>query len=86
MTENVLNPTITQIRVKLLEQGSNMQRFALDHNYKPRTVQQIIHRYANSSHKPRGILTWKILTDLSKAIGQPVIDGLEELIQTENGE
>lgn len=71
--------TKQQILARLVLQDSNYRRFALAHDYQPRTVLQAVNRYANTNKKPRGILTYKILRDLSTAIGEPVIDGLDEL-------
>lgn len=73
--------TKNQVQARLIERGSNFRRFALAHDYQPRTVQQVVSRYAGSSKPPRGILTYKILRDLSLAIGEPVIGGLAELTQ-----
>ena len=73
--------TKNQIQARLIERGSNFRRFALAHGYQPRSVQQAVTRYANSGKTPRGILTYKILRDLSVVIGEPVIDGLDELTQ-----
>lgn len=71
--------TKNQILAKLVERDSNFRRFAHAHQYRSRTVTQAITRYADSNKMPRGILTYKILRDLSKFIGEPVIDGLDEL-------
>ncbi len=72
--------TKNQILAKLVLQDSNYRHFALAHQYKPRTVLQAVDRYVDTNKKPRGILTYKILRDLSKTIGEPVIEGLTELI------
>ncbi len=73
--------TRNQVQARLIERcDSNFRRFALANNYQPRTVQQVVNRYAGTGRSPRGILTWKILRDLSKAIGEPVIEGLNELL------
>jgi hypothetical protein len=73
--------TPNQVRARLIERNSNLRRFALSHNYLPRTVQMVVTRYAGTGRRPRGILAWKILRDLSQTIGQPVIDGLGDLIE-----
>jgi hypothetical protein len=73
--------TRNQVLAKLVERGSNPSRFAVANKYQPRTVQQTIKRYVgNPSRRPRGILTCKILRDLSNFIGQPVIDGVDDLL------
>jgi len=71
--------TKNQVQARLIERGSNFRRFALTHDYQPRTVQQAVTRYADQDKLPRGILTYKILRDLSAFIEQPVIDGLDQL-------
>ncbi|MGR9014144.1 MAG: hypothetical protein ACU83U_10915 [Gammaproteobacteria bacterium] len=71
--------TKNQILAKLVLKNSNYRRFALAHNYEPRTVTQAVDRYAGTDKKPRGILTYKILRDLSSFIDEPVIDGLDKL-------
>lgn len=74
--------TKNQIHARLIEGcDSNFRRFALAHGYQPRTVLQVVDRYAGTGRRPRGILTWKILRDLSESIGEPVIEGLGELIE-----
>ena len=69
-----------QVLARLVEQQSNFRKFALAHHYNPRTVVQTVDRYVGTDKQPRGILTYKILRDLSTAIGEPVIQGLPELI------
>lgn len=68
--------TPNQIRAKLIERDSNIPKFAAAHDHKRRTVNQIIKRYAGTKNKPRGILTVKILQELSQFIGEPIIDGI----------
>lgn len=73
--------TKNQVLARLIERDSNFRQFALTHGYQPRMVQQTVTRYAGTDKQPRGILTYKILRDLSTVIGEPVIAGLAELIQ-----
>jgi len=65
-----------QIQAQLIEHGSNFRRFALSHGYEPRTVAQVIQRWAGHSTLPRGELSLRILRDISKLIGQEVAPGL----------
>lgn len=65
-----------QIHAKLIENGSNFRQFALTHGYTPRTVTQVVDRYAGGEQLPCGRLTFGILRDLSKFIGAEVVPGL----------
>ncbi|MCI3908829.1 hypothetical protein MQC82_04550 [Pseudomonas viridiflava] len=65
-----------QIQAGLVEQGSNFRQFALRHGYEPRTVTQVVQRWAGKHHLPRGRLTFQILQDLSMAIGKEVLPGI----------
>jgi hypothetical protein len=66
---------------KLEAKRTNCRQFALVYGYDPRTVPKVITRYANTRRVPRGVQTCAILRDLSAVIGEPVIDGLEAIIQ-----
>ncbi len=65
-----------QIRARLVESGSSFRRFALAHGYEPRTVTQAVDRWAGQEGMPRGRLTFSILRDLSREIGQEVLPGI----------
>lgn len=78
-TDSAKKVTKNQVLAALVLQDSNFRQFAFEHHYKPRSVQQAVDRYVGTDKKPRGILTYKILRDLSKKIGTPVIEGLAEL-------
>lgn len=71
--------TKNQLQARLVERNSNFRRFALSHGYSPRNVNQAVTRHVGTDRVPRGILTYKILRDLSEFIGEPVIDGIAEL-------
>lgn len=74
--------TPNQVRARLLDRcDQTFKGFAIEHGYEVRTVSLAVARYAGSAKKPRGILTFKILRDLSKAINEPIIDGLNELVE-----
>ncbi|EEI4451488.1 hypothetical protein GYD00_001180 [Salmonella enterica] len=65
-----------QIYVRLVERHSNFRKFALSSGYNPRTVTRAVDRWAGSYEFPKGRLTYKILCDLSEAIGVEVIPGI----------
>ena len=65
-----------QIKARLMERGGNLSRFARQHGYLPRMVQQTVRRYADTQRRPRGILTYRILRDLSREIGQEILPGI----------
>ena len=64
-----------QIYARLIEKGSNFRQFALAHGYEPRTVTQVVSRYAGQRDLPRGRLSFQILQDLSREIGREVVPG-----------
>lgn len=65
-----------QIQARLIERGSNFRRFALSHGYEARTVTQVVQRWAGHDKLPRGRLTFQILRDLSRVIGEEVLPGI----------
>lgn len=65
-----------QIQARLIERGSNFRQFAMNHGYEPRTVTQAIQRWAGHESLPQGRLTFCILRDLSKFIGEEVLPGI----------
>ncbi|MCE7510270.1 hypothetical protein [Alloalcanivorax xenomutans] len=67
------------IQARLIERGSNFRRFALEHGYHPRTVLQVVDRWAGRQDLPRGRLSFAILRDLSEAIDQDVTPGLRDV-------
>lgn len=67
-----------QIQARLVEQGSSFRQFALAHGYGPRTVTQVVSRWAGRKDMPRGRLTFRILQDLSREIGTEVLPGILE--------
>jgi len=64
-----------QIHARLIERGSNFRRFALAHGYKPRTVTQVVKRWAGSDDQPCGRLSFGILQALSREIGCEIVPG-----------
>ncbi|WP_122299139.1 hypothetical protein [Pseudomonas syringae] len=70
-----------QIQARLIECDSNFRQFAISHGYEPRTVTQVVQRWAGHNSLPRGRLTFQILQDLSRVIGREVLPGI--LIETE---
>lgn len=67
-----------QIRARLVEKGSSFRQFALARGYEPRTVTQAVERWAGQDSLPRGRLTFSILRDLSREIGEEVLPGILE--------
>lgn len=65
-----------QIHARLIERGLNFRRFALAHNYDPRTVTQAVERWAGSQELPKGRVSFSIMRDLSQQIGVELIPGL----------
>ena len=65
-----------QIQARLIEHGSNFRQFAMSHGYGTRTVTQAVHRWAGHDSLPQGRLTFCILRDLSKFIGEEVVPGI----------
>ena len=64
------------IQARLIEHGSNFRQFAISHGYEPRTVTQVVQRWAGHDTLPRGRLSFRILKDISKVIGKEVIPGI----------
>ncbi|MDK9603486.1 hypothetical protein [Lelliottia wanjuensis] len=70
-----------QIHARLIEQGSNFRQFAISTGYEPRTVTQVVDRWAGKQKLPRGRLTFRILKELSRTIGKEIVPGiLHEII------
>jgi hypothetical protein len=64
------------IQARLIEHGSNFRQFALSHGYEPRTVTQVVQRWAGHDTLPRGRLSFCILRDISRLIGKEVLPGI----------
>lgn len=64
------------IQARLVEQDSNFRQFALTHGYAPRTVTQVVSRYAGTQNLPRGRIGFCILLELSRTIGKEVVPGI----------
>lgn len=64
------------IQAQLVERGSNFRQFALAHGYEPRTVTQVVQRWAGHTGLPRGRLSFQILRDLSVMIGIEILPGI----------
>lgn len=65
-----------QIQAQLIEHGSNFRQFAISHGYEPRTVTQVVQRWAGHNALPRGRLSFRILRDISRVIGKEVLPGI----------
>lgn len=67
-----------QVHASLIAKGSNFRRFALENNYPPRTVLAVVDRWAGKQDLPRGRLSFRILRDLSVAIGKEITPGITQ--------
>lgn len=76
MDDNITLVTKKLIQARLLERDSNLHRFALLHNYHPRTVLSVVDRWAGTGRLPRGIVAFHILKDLSREIQMEITPGL----------
>lgn len=65
-----------QVHARLIERGSNFARFAQEHHYNARTVTQIVDRWVGKTDLPRGRLSFRVLKDLSRFIGEEVTPGI----------
>lgn len=65
-----------QIQASLMLRNSNFRQFALAHGYQPRTVTQVVTRWAGKKDLPRGRMTFRILQELSLEIGKEILPGL----------
>ncbi|MOA58740.1 hypothetical protein D3C78_1831860 [compost metagenome] len=65
-----------QIQARLIECGTNFRQFAISHGYEPRTVTQVVQRWAGHDSLPRGRMSFSILRDISRVIGKEVLPGI----------
>ncbi len=65
-----------QILARLMEKKTNCREWSFRHGYKPRTVYQLLDRYAGKSDLPRGRLSYRILRELSQEIGEEIVPGI----------
>lgn len=68
--------TKRQIHARLIERGTNFHRWALDHGYKSRTVRLVVERWAGRQDPPLGRLSYEILQELSREVGEEIIPGI----------
>jgi hypothetical protein len=68
--------TRKELNIALAEKETNLRQWAIDHDYKPRTVQQVVQRYIGADREPRGRLTYKILRELSRTLGKEILPGI----------
>lgn len=64
------------IQARLIEHGSNFRQFAMSHGYCTRTVTQAVQRWAGQDSLPQGRVTFCVLRDLSKFIGEEILPGI----------
>ncbi|MBD3816445.1 MAG: hypothetical protein IE913_08355 [Halothiobacillus sp.] len=65
-----------EVQAHLVLRDSSYRQFALSHGYQPRTVTQVVARWAGRDKLPNGRLSYRILRDLSRFIGQEVTTGV----------
>lgn len=65
-----------QVQARLVERGTNFRKFALAGGYEPRTVTQVVNRWAGRKQLPRGRLSFRILQELSRVIEAEIIPGV----------
>lgn len=68
--------TKQEINSRLIERETNVHRWSLAHGYKPRTVGQVVDRWAGRQDAPLGRLSYRIMQDLSREIGSEIIPGI----------
>ena len=71
-----MNMKKRQIHARLIERGSNFRQWALANGFEPRTVTQVVSRYAGRDVLPRGRLSYQILRRLSTDLGREVVAGV----------
>jgi hypothetical protein len=67
------------IQARLVEQDSSFRQFALERGWSPRTVTQVVTRYAGKTDLPRGRLSFRILVELSRVTGVEVVPNILEI-------
>lgn len=67
-----------QIHAQLIAKGSNFRIWAELHGYNPRTVTQVVTRWAGKSTLPRGRIAYQVLQKLSRDLGEEIIPGILE--------
>jgi hypothetical protein len=66
-----------EVRAALMARGLTYADWAKGRGYAPRTVTQAVARHAGREpSRVRGLLTWQILLDLSREIGQELVAGI----------
>lgn len=65
-----------KVRACLVERGTSYRQWAIANGYPPRTVTQVINRWAGKLGLPQGRLSYRILRDLSRFIGKEIVPGV----------
>jgi len=65
-----------EIRVELMLQGYSIRSWAREHGFCEFTTLASINRYAGTQDVPRGRITFAILVQLSRTVGQEIVPGL----------
>lgn len=67
--------TKRQIHARLIERGTSVRAWSLQHGYKPRTVTMVLERWAGRAEQPQGRLSYRILRDLSRELDSEIVPG-----------
>lgn len=65
-----------QIHASLISHGTNFRQWAITNGYEPRTVTQVVARWAGKRGLPRGRLSFQILRALSREVGREIVPGV----------
>jgi hypothetical protein len=65
-----------EILAQLTMQDTSCREWSIKSGYQPRTVYQLIDRFAGGDVLPRGVLGFSILKKLSQQIGSEIVPGL----------
>lgn len=66
------------VHAGLIERGETFRSWSLRRGYCPRTVTEVVGRWAGRKTLPRGAVARKILKDISEDLGREVAPGILE--------
>lgn len=64
------------VLARFVKEGTTLRKWAKENRYNPRTVYQVLDRYAGTQETPRGVTGFNILRALSNEIGAEIVPGL----------
>lgn len=71
-----METSVAVIRGRLMMRGESVASWAAARGYQPRTVRQVIRRWAGRSGVPQGVLTSRILADLTRDLDITIVPGI----------